>query len=331
MISIIMPNFNGEKFIRKSIESIINQSMKDFELIIIDDGSTDSSITIIENYLTEDNKILLIKKENGGVSSARNIGLKFAKGDYVLFVDSDDEICEGALAKIKQYCDLYKPDIIIHPTSRIFENSNDVVPFNKAIFETDFFIDTEMQKKQFIYPAFINSKYNIGCISSWIINREIIRGLFFDESFIIYEDLKFFFEVSKKSNKILSINYPFYLYRLNKRSAVNSFNYKKLDDLKRSNEFIIDFFKSVHVPLEENYILKRTYSSLISNYLLVIKNKKLRKDYIKYINMDVFFSEVLNFGKKEKLYYYNFFSNNKLIRIFYTFAYNLKKIIFKNK
>lgn len=91
-ISIIVPVYNVEKYLRKCIDSILNQTFKDFELILIDDGSTDESGKICDEYNLKDNRIKVIHKENGGLSSARNAGLDIAQGEYIGFVDSDDWI-----------------------------------------------------------------------------------------------------------------------------------------------------------------------------------------------------------------------------------------------
>ena len=94
-VSIILPVFNGEKFIKKAIESVLNQSLNDFELIVINDGSTDSTADIINSF--EDNRIRIINQSNKGPGQARNNGLKIASGDYIMFLDADDWFCEDAL------------------------------------------------------------------------------------------------------------------------------------------------------------------------------------------------------------------------------------------
>ena len=89
-VSVIIPVYNGEKTIEKCINSIINQSYKDLEIIIVNDGSTDNTYEICQKYSQKDDRIQVINQENKGVCLARNIGIKFSKGDYIQFVDSDD-------------------------------------------------------------------------------------------------------------------------------------------------------------------------------------------------------------------------------------------------
>lgn len=94
LISVIVPVYNVEKYLHKCINSILNQTYKNLEIILIDDGSTDNSGKICDEYALKDNRIKVIHKENGGLSSARNAGLDICSGDYIGFVDSDDYIAE---------------------------------------------------------------------------------------------------------------------------------------------------------------------------------------------------------------------------------------------
>ena len=89
-ISVILSAYNEEKFIRKAIESVINQTLKDIEIIIINDGSTDSTLSIINGYANEDSRIVVVDQENIGLGAARNKGMKMANGEYITFLDGDD-------------------------------------------------------------------------------------------------------------------------------------------------------------------------------------------------------------------------------------------------
>ena len=106
LISIIVPLYNKEKFIETTINSVLQQTYKDFELIIVDDGSTDDSAAIVEAI--KDPRIRLIKKKNEGVSAARNFGISKSNGEWLLFLDADDELAENALARFIEYAVLYQ-------------------------------------------------------------------------------------------------------------------------------------------------------------------------------------------------------------------------------
>ena len=90
MISVIVPVYNMEKYLARCVDSLLSQTMKDFEILLIDDGSTDGSASICKEYAARDNRIRYIKKKNGGLSDARNVALEHAKGEFVTFIDSDD-------------------------------------------------------------------------------------------------------------------------------------------------------------------------------------------------------------------------------------------------
>ena len=100
LVTIIMPIYNASKYLNLSIESVLKQSYKNFTLLLIDDGSTDNSIEIIQEYKKKDDRIIVINKENGGVCNARNVGLKMTKTKYVTFIDHDDEYDKDFLKNI---------------------------------------------------------------------------------------------------------------------------------------------------------------------------------------------------------------------------------------
>ena len=120
LFSIIVPVYNAEKFIRRNIESVLTQTEGDFELLLVDDGSRDSSLAICNEYAAADSRIKVLHKENGGVSSARNYGLDNASGDYVMFIDADDYITPNAL----EICRIYVPEYDIVRFSAIEINTN---------------------------------------------------------------------------------------------------------------------------------------------------------------------------------------------------------------
>lgn len=115
-ISIIIPLYNKEKYIKEVLDSVAKQTFKDFEVIVVDDGSTDNGSIVVEKY--PDNRIHLIKKQNGGVSSARNYGLQFTQGEYIFYLDGDDKLESNALSELidltKKYpdCDIYAGNFI---------------------------------------------------------------------------------------------------------------------------------------------------------------------------------------------------------------------------
>ena len=123
-ISIIVPVYNAEKYLRRCIDSILSQSLTDFELILIDDGSTDRSPHICDEYATRDKRIKLIHKKNAGVSAARNNGIDMASGDYLVFIDGDDWIASNMLEIMYKNIQKEKPDIINFNAYKHIEGKN---------------------------------------------------------------------------------------------------------------------------------------------------------------------------------------------------------------
>lgn len=111
-ISIIIPVYNVEKYLATCLDSVINQTYKNLEILLIDDGSTDSSGLICEQYSKKDTRIKTIHKKNGGLSDARNVGISYASGDYISFIDSDDFIDINTFTILNQYIKQYNADII---------------------------------------------------------------------------------------------------------------------------------------------------------------------------------------------------------------------------
>ena len=110
-VSIIVPVYNKEDYIEKTIQSVINQSNPDWELLLIDDGSTDNSTAICEQYSANDKRVILLKKENGGVSSARNFGLDNACGEFVMFLDADDTLDSNAVQMMSE--NIKEADLVV--------------------------------------------------------------------------------------------------------------------------------------------------------------------------------------------------------------------------
>ena len=125
-ITIIMPVFNKEKYIRETIESVLNQTLNEFEFIIIDDGSTDKSGIISDVYARKDERIRVIHIPNGGVSNARNIGLDMAEGEYITFIDADDRVTEGYLENLYDCITNSKADMVISGYKKVWEDSDKV-------------------------------------------------------------------------------------------------------------------------------------------------------------------------------------------------------------
>ena len=181
-ISIIVPVYNVEKYLKKCIDSIINQTYKNIEIILVDDGSKDSSGRICDEYIEKDKRIVTIHKKNGGLSDARNEGIKKATGKYLSFIDSDDYIEENMIGNL--YKSIIENDSDISTCAKIIEYSNKkIIKNNKSNFcinnneamkrmLTFDEIDTSACDKLFKKDLFLNIKFPVGRYYEDIITKE---------------------------------------------------------------------------------------------------------------------------------------------------------------
>lgn len=189
MISVIIPLYNKELIIEKSLHSVLSQDYDDFEVVIVNDGSTDKSAEIVKSI--DDPRIRLIEQENGGPSKARNTGVKNAKGDWIVFLDADDEFLPGAL---KKFCNLIQN----HPNVGMFGCSY-ITNDGKNVIEPYKIMDGYYTN---CYKVFVTAMYNYrtGCT---IVKREIALNNPFDERLWRFEDLECYFRMHKDGGMYL--------------------------------------------------------------------------------------------------------------------------------
>ena len=145
LISIVVPTYNNEKFLDKCVESILSQTYHEFELLIINDGSTDNTINVLQPYLKKDQRIKLHNTKNKGVSSARNLGISKAKGEYICFIDSDDWVEKDYLSQFVSK--IKNPKILI--IQEIFQNRNSK-KYTNTLYEIEKDLDVLMLEYHFM-------------------------------------------------------------------------------------------------------------------------------------------------------------------------------------
>lgn len=278
-ISIIVPVYKVEKYLNKCISSILSQTFKDFELILVDDGSPDKCGEICDEYAKKDKRILVIHSQNKGAANARNLGLNTARGKYIGFVDSDDFIDS------KMYEKLYK--IIITENSDIvfskiiyFENENKLVNVEEAITEGKI-VDI---KKQLIAPIIGNrlDKYNDRRIGSNIFRclfkKEIIidNKIRLKEGLLYGEDTLFIIEYLNKCNTAYVINDYLYYYRNNPESITNRYKEGFFDSVELYFNYM-DKFLELEGYIDDENIMKRLIASKVTYVYWVLINE-MRKE-----------------------------------------------------
>ena len=308
LISIIIPVYNVEQYLSRCVDSVINQTYKNLEIILVDDGSTDNSGKICDEYALKDNRIKVIHKKNGGVSSARNAGLDIAKGDYIGFVDSDDFIEHDMYEYLQNLIIEYDADISICSIEFIIKNKN----IYKTLLKKDELLNTNEALKVFYTQLYIYNK---------LFNKCIMADLLFDTSVKIGEDMLFCLEYLKRCNRIIYGKEVKYHYVNNVLSATKkTFNIDKLTYFKSINIFI-NYAKDNNLK----YLFKKLKEQKVYHavgFLRQIaesnfKDKRIIKNLQNKVRNNIF----LHLFSKHKL-------SNKLFALSVCINFNLTKYIY---
>ena len=243
LVSIIVPIYNAEKYLDSCIQSVLRQTYTNWELILIDDGSTDKSGRIAEEYGFADERITVFHQKNLGVSLARNQGIDEATGNYVVFLDADDELIEDCLAKTVNIAEETNADVV---AGRSCENQE--LFQDRIIWTAAEALENSLKDHLFTYSA---------CAK--LIRREFIGKTRFTPDIRINEDSYFVFQLLCKQNVFVLTNDVIYFYRANSESSSRTvFSEKYFDILKVSDlkyKKIEEQFPQMH-DLAKNMLLK---------------------------------------------------------------------------
>ena len=278
VISIIVPIYNVEKYLPRCIESILNQSFKEFELILVDDGSSDNSGKICDIYAEKDERVKVIHKENGGVSSARNAGVKASNGEYIGFVDPDDYIDREMYKNLYELCENNNCDIGICKLGREVDgkllNNNK----EKKMLELD--------KIEAMKELFKGELYRFSLCNK-IYKRKCFKNVSFPEG-RIHEDLSTTYKLFANSNKVIYTAYEGYIYVKRENSILTSiYSKRRLQSFIGWDE-IIDFISKNYNEVLDQVIATFTYWC-IDNVLYILNQindyNSIKKYLKKYKNI----------------------------------------------
>lgn len=278
-LSVIIPVYNVEDYLQECVESVIKQTYTDLEIILVDDGSSDNSPKICDEFATKDNRIKVLHKENGGLSEARNEGLKLATGTYVTFLDSDDYWLNiDSVKTLSKIWNTYKNvDIIYFNRITKCQNGNTIVPqpFNLEMINGKSKVDV---LRYFIGSGnFIVSACNKVVKRSLLINNNILfkKGIF-------SEDIDWNFKVTLFAEDLYAINEPFYGYRKREGSITTSIGEKNIKDLISIIDYWSNYFNNRVEDLQLKKILlsECTYQYCITLGLINHLDRTIKKCYI---------------------------------------------------
>lgn len=242
-ISIIIPIYNVDKYLSACIETVIHQTYQNLEIILVNDGSTDICPQICDDYAAKDQRIIVIHKKNGGLSDARNAGMKIATGDYISFVDSDDllslDFYQNILnALIKNDADVVECGFVK------FEKENELKEVN---IKTDIF-NVEIYETENALLQLLNGPLSI-VVWNKMYKKNIVKGIEFPFG-KINEDAFWTYKIFAKAKKIAKISAPLYFYRQQSTSIMGAdYSLKRLDGLEGQEE-MIEFIKTNFPNLE---------------------------------------------------------------------------------
>lgn len=237
-VSIIVPVYNVEKYLSFCLDSLVNQTFKDIEIICVNDGSTDNSAEVLEHYAGFDKRIKIINKENGGLSSARNAGLDAASGKYIAFVDSDDFVSHFLVERAYNFVQKKNADFaafgfdyVVGNSLKLYESGFSFPKslIGKCVYETD--LNENFYAK--IHPTAWCKFYSAKLIQN--------NNLRFCED-IIFEDLPFAAEVYLRANRMVYTNLPLYYYRAERQGSILSRRDEKTVDFITAIERVDDVF-----------------------------------------------------------------------------------------
>ncbi|MDT6641236.1 glycosyltransferase, partial [Enterococcus faecium] len=288
-ISIIVPVYNVEKYLKKCVDSILGQTFTDFELLLIDDGSTDNSGSICDELAKTDNRIKVIHKENGGLSDARNIGIEVAKGDFIGFIDSDDYIDEDMYAFLYNNILKYDAELSMCGIYDVHKNKEikKLTPFSQLVTKSE------------AIELVLDGKLVVANAVSKLYKKELFENVRYPKGKIA-EDAAVILKIINQCNKIhVDTSQKYYYYHRGDSITSKKFTKKDFDiiDVWNENEkWIIknypQMYDKVHTRVCWAYFVvldklvlteekglyqekKQVREYLIDNFFFIIKNKRL--------------------------------------------------------
>lgn len=280
MISVIVPVYKVEPYLERCIESILCQSYKDLEIILVDDGSPDKCGKICDEYAIKDRRVKVIHKKNGGLSSARNAGLEIATGDYVSFIDSDDWIDQGMYQTMIDVASGTSADIIEsgYRFYRPWKTENKILE-TQDTGEVKVYNNIEALNTFYFGPQMFHGL----TVMVWnkIYKRQLLNELQFAEGYI-NEDLEFTPRAFYYANKIAKIEKTFYNYNIHLGTSSTSgmkLNLLKIDSAILMRQRVMMFFERNQVDKVSRFTAESFYSSLLNGYYNCWSMRKEGEEY----------------------------------------------------
>ena len=287
-VNIGVPVYNVEAYLRECLDSIMNQTFKDFEVIMVDDGSTDNSFNICQEYVARDNRFKLIHQENKGLAGARNTCLKYMHGEYITWIDSDDKVKPDYLEKLLQVQEETDAQIINcvrHDIKNGIEHYYDYTPLYKDLKRI------ELSGRDALRGVLFD-RYSIVTLWGTLIDRKLYKGWFCSQG-VKFEDVDNKFKLYLRTNKVALVPEQLYGYRQRNDSIMGNAIHQKtfLEELKLTKDLIhfiekyIYYMEVANIDVEEEHLHILEYIDATSTYrVTMIENEEDKQLYFEYIN-----------------------------------------------
>ena len=292
LISIIVPIYGVEKYIKKCVDSILSQTYNEIEVILVDDGSPDRCPSICDEYAKKDSRVRVIHKKNGGLVSARQAGLKVARGDYIGFVDGDDWIEPNMYQEVATIIERFCPDMVV---TEFYSEFDTHIEISNQIFEDEFYIKERLNAE--IYPRMLfNGKFyqfgiNPNCWSK-VFKKELLKKHLtqVDTQIKMGEDAAFTYPCMLDAKYICYINKPLYHYRIIGSSMSRGYDgnleniimlpYERLKTVNRKSKFDMTDQLNYYLLFLTNFLIRNEAKALNIKSLTQIRNtlKKIVKN-----------------------------------------------------
>lgn len=315
-ISIIIPVFNSEGFLHECLDSLVNQTFKDFEIICVNDGSTDSSLKILENYAQKDSRFKIITQENQGAGSARNNGLKYAKGEFVQFLDCDDYFEQTLLEDLYNKAKDFNADLVVCSCKKVdefgnvIENSNPQWPIK---------VDVTPINKTFNWKIFPETILDMFCVIPWnkLYKKDLLTQNNIEfQNLSSSNDVAFGHKVKICAEKIVVFEKQLINYRYNHKKSISKTRAENTINIIHSAKEVKDFLikKGLYENLEKTFI--ETYKNHIRAEISLCNEEEYTKfkNKFKALYPEFFetFSDVLKYDFLTLDYLNNFIKNKQV-------------------
>lgn len=261
LISVIVPIYNAEAYLSRCIDSILGQKYKNIELILVDDGSTDSSAKVCDEYATKDARVKVYHQRNSGVSAARNNGIDKSKGDYIAFVDADDYLDRNFAGEILKQATKNNADYVCCGYKRVYNDHEEVINGDGS---------RQTMSPDELPIDLLNVQNGHGFAHMKLIKKSAIGDARFDEKIKVGEDALFNIVLCKNINKAVIYNKPLYNYVFNSNSVVRKYDKKYPDKYLQSMKFMRQYILKNYRDYDD--VIQNLYNYIAYHVLLICVN-----------------------------------------------------------